>query len=255
MNKRTEKPEHLTPIETPTINQVADADLAALGAAGQEMTAGEFVGTRMNYAKGKWTKIIIQDEQKTAVQLPATASYIVDPLSVAFAWKKWIDKKIAGPPIGPGRPIDGFVLPLREQLGDLDENKWPLRNGKREDPWQSSTQITMKDADNGELYTWVTASWGGRRAVGSFLKTFNREARKHPGQYPKVILGTRGEPSPDYGTIDKPVFKVVDWAVFGEGAAPPGMPLQEPQQLPSQQTKLIAPAKSKSTDIDDEIPF
>jgi hypothetical protein len=211
-HQKIKNPEDQTPVETPVIS---DEDLAALGAAGQEMTAGEFVGTRMNYAKGKWSKVVIQDDKKTAVPLPATASYIVDPLSVAYAWKKWIDKKLLGQ-VGPGRPVDGFILPPREQLGDLD------KIGKQDDPWQHSIQLTMKDADNGELYTWVSSSWGGRREVGKFLKTFNRDARKHPGQYPKVILGTRGEPNPDYGTIDKPVLKVVDWAVFGEGAAPPG---------------------------------
>jgi hypothetical protein len=232
-----------------------DADLDALAAAGNDLTAGDFVGTPLKYAKGKWTKPVVKGEEKVVVEIGATETFTVDPRSYACGWVRWWDKKPTVK-IGPGRPIDGFISPVRSRLPDLNKNDWPWRKDKREDPWQETHQVTMKATDTGELLTWVTPTWGGRKAIGNFLKDYTAKAKQHPGHYPVVTLCSRTKPHPDYGTVDEPILQIVDWQPFGEGAAPAGRRLPQPalpavQELlppPSKQTKMIG-------DMDDEIPF
>jgi hypothetical protein len=158
--------------------------------------------------------------------------------------------------IGPGRPIDGFISPVRSRLPDLNKTDWPWRGDKREDPWQETHQVTMKAADNGELLTWVATSWGGRKAIGNFLKDYTAKAKQHPGKDPVCILTSRSDPHPEYGTVDKPILQIVDWQPFGEGAAPAGRRLPQ-SPLPAVQ-ELLPPSKQTKTigeEMDDEIPF
>lgn len=106
-----------------------------------------------------------------------------------------------------------------------------------------------------------------RKLVG---KDFVGAARKHPGQMPVVMLGSRDEHSPTYGKIAAPLLTIVDWQPFGEGASLRGSGDAVPQSAtmlmlgkpPSDSgdrevidAEVVEPKTPPRRDMDDEIPF
>jgi hypothetical protein len=111
-----------------------------------------------------------------------------------------------------GLIYDGFVVPERESLGDLDQSKWPLGlDGKPADPWQHQMCLVLQNTKTSELFTFVTSSKTGRRAVGNLLRHYNRMVKTNPGEYPVVKLQASGYNHPDarIGWVATPMFTVV----------------------------------------------
>ena len=229
---------------------LSEADLVALAGAARSLLVGDFVGTPLRFVKGPWFKLPAKNQR---VKVGPTDPFAIDVPSYACGWVGWLNRKPVQKYIG--RPIDGFILPTRDQLPDRDKSNWPLdKDGKRSDTWQENHQLVMKDLTTDELCTWTTTSWYGRKAIGRLIDLYAREAKKHPGLMPVVTLSTKDEPSVDYGLIPAPVLTVVDWQAFGEGAAPPGspatLPLEKPRPLLA---PPITPAAGKI--LDDEFEF
>jgi hypothetical protein len=111
-----------------------------------------------------------------------------------------------------GLLYDGFVMPPRETLGDTDEAQW--ENGldnQPADPWQHQNYLVLQRGDTGELFTYVTSSKTGRRAVGNLLRHFDRMERARSGMYPVVRLKVGGFNHRDerIGWVAVPVLAVV----------------------------------------------
>ena len=105
-----------------------------------------------------------------------------------------------------------FIMPLRESLGDLDETKWPEGlDGNPSDPWGHWIYLVLQNVATLELYTFVTSSKTGRRAVGALLRHYDRMARTNPGELPVVRLSTGGFEHKDsrVGWVSVPNFIVV----------------------------------------------
>jgi hypothetical protein len=121
-----------------------------------------------------------------------------------------------------GRPPDrrmslyydpNFVKPQREELGDLNEDAWPLGlSGQPEDPWQHYNFVVLQCVETGALFTFSTRSKTGRRAVGSLLKHYDRDRRTHPNDVPVVRLRSGGYMHPDdrIGFVVTPLFQIVN---------------------------------------------
>jgi len=240
------------PVKTQPTN-----DLLALADEGRELIG---TLTPLKFAKGDWTKGFKDEETPVG----ATAQFVVDVLSYERGWVRWENKQPTFRRMG--RKIDGFIQPTKNELPERDESSWPYNNrGERQDPWQETFQINLRDInavnnDDDGLVTFTTTSWGGRKALGTVIKTYAREASKHPGCMPVVLLNSRMRPT-DFGEQPTPVLKIVYWQPFGEGAAPPGaasMPAPATQpQLPTDEV-LTLPTKSDQPlhkDLDDDIPF
>ena len=105
----------------------------------------------------------------------------------------------------------------------------------------------MKDATSGDLFTWTTTSWYGRKALGKLIDAYVRNAGKHHGKMPVVTLSSKDERSPEYGDIATLVLTIVDWKAFGDGAAPPGVPLKANPKI----TTLIADETADETAVDE----
>ena len=235
-------------VTTETLVQL-DADVAALAAEARDLTDDVRVGDDLRFKKGKWAKNI-GDE---AIKIGATTPFAVDMRSYKRGWIEWRDRKPVFKAIG--RPIDGFVSPVRDRLPDRDESSWPRdAKGVPQDPWQENFSIVMRDLSDGRLCTWTTTSWYGSKALGALLNAYVREQKKHPDQMPVVTLSSETKTTTSYGDVEAPVLKVVDWQPFGEGAAPPGMKLSPPT-LPVTQQILPPPRKSIIGDEMDSIPF
>jgi hypothetical protein len=228
-----------------------DADVAALAAEARELGDDVRVGDALKFKKGRWTKAIGKREN----EITATTSFAIDVRSYKRGWIKWVDRKPVFKMIA--RPIDGFVSPVRDRLGDNDEKRWP-RNSKGEptDPWQENFSVVLRDLGDGRLCTWVTTSWYGSKALGALLNAYVRDQKNHPGLMPVVLLSSEVKSTMNFSDVDAPLLTVVDWQPFGEGAAPPGMRLPLPPLPPVQE--LLPPSKQKKfggNDMDDEIPF
>lgn len=80
-----------------------------------------------------------------------------------------------------GLLYQGFVMPRREELGDLDQSTWPQGlSGQPSDPWQHQICLVLQHVGTQALYTFSTTSQTGRRAVGNLLSHYNRMARRDP---------------------------------------------------------------------------
>jgi hypothetical protein len=137
----------------------------------------------------------------------------------------WIKFNGAGeaPDRHMGLLYDGFRMPLREVLGDLDPSTWELGldNSTPQDPWLHMQCIVLQAAD-ASLFTFSTTTPTGRRAVGNALRHFDRLLRTHPDTYPVVRLGRGGFEHKDkrVGWVDVPLFIVCGRAPRDSAAKP-----------------------------------
>jgi hypothetical protein len=232
------------PYTTETLVRL-DADLVALAAEARELTDDIPVGDGLRFKKGKWLKTV----SEKAIQISATTPFAVDMRSYKRGWLKWVDRKPVYKVIG--RPIDGFLSPVRDRLPDRGETRWPTdARGVPQDPWQENFSIVMRDLSDDRLCTWTTTSWYGSKALGALLNKYTREAKQHPDQMPVVTLSSETKQTMNYGDVEAPVLTIVDWQLFGDGAAPPGMKLRQPE-LPKPQEVLLPIGK----DMSDEVAF
>jgi hypothetical protein len=136
-----------------------------------------------------------------------------------------------------GLLYDGFVKPHRDELSDRDQSKWEIGlDGKPADPWQHHTYLVLQKGGTAELFTFVTSSATGHRAIGNLLRHYDRMQRTNPGEYPVVRLKVGGFEHRDarVGWVATPVFTVV-------GRAP--------------RDSVATPDTSLSADMNDEVPW
>jgi hypothetical protein len=151
----------------------------------------------------------------------------------------WVKFNGAGEP--PDRAMgvlyDGFVMPAREMLGNADQALWEKGlDGKPADPWQHHVYLVLQRGDTAELFTYVTSSITGRRAIGNLLRHYDRLQKTHPDMYPVIRLKVGGFQHRDerVGWVATPVL-----AVFGR--AP--------------KDSAAKPDTSLATQMDDALPF
>ena len=136
-----------------------------------------------------------------------------------------------------GLLYDGFVMPPRHSLGDNDQAQWEIFNGQPQDPWQHTVYLVLERRDEThELFTFVTSSITGRRAVGNLIRHYDRMQKTDTSAYPIVRLKIGGFQHRDdrIGWIKVPVIAVV-------GRAP--------------KESAAKPDSSLGADLNDEIPY
>jgi hypothetical protein len=147
-----------------------------------------------------------------------------------------------------GKPVDRRMVPVkdhplaraRSELGDLDEADWPLdKDGAHSDPWVFTYELPLLDLETDGARLYATSSFGGRQSIGRLARTYAQHQRRNPGKLPVVTLGCESYKHESYGTVQKPVLKIIDW-------------LPDPDWSPPEPS--AGPAGS-SRELDDEIPF
>jgi hypothetical protein len=116
LKPKTEATTLSAPLGAETLAQL-DADVAALAAEARELTEDIRIGDDLKFKKGKWAKIIGDEETK----VNPTTTFAVDMRSYKRGWIKWLDRKPVLKIIA--RPIDGFLSPPRDRLPDRDERR------------------------------------------------------------------------------------------------------------------------------------
>jgi hypothetical protein len=111
-----------------------------------------------------------------------------------------------------GLLYDGFVLPSRDSLGDLDQSRWqPGLSGQPEDPWRHQVCLVLQNPETQAYFTFATTSLTGRRACGNLLRHYDRMQRRGQDDYPVVRLKPSGFQHKEkaIGWVATPSFVVV----------------------------------------------
>jgi hypothetical protein len=111
-----------------------------------------------------------------------------------------------------GLLYDGFKMPPREELGDLDETQWPAGlDNSPQDPWLHQIALPLMNAATQELLVFTTLNDTGRRAVGRLLQHYERMLRLNSDELPIVRLKVGGfnHRDPRVGWVSTPQFAIV----------------------------------------------
>jgi hypothetical protein len=196
-----------------------------------EIAPSSFVGALVKFSKDG--KFVISESGE---EISADKDFIALCDETLVGWIKF-NGQGEPPDRVMGLRYDGFVMPERETLGDLDPRDWPAGlDGQPADPWQHQICLVLQDREALEMYTFSTSSISGRRAIGNLLRHYERLRKSDPDTYPIVRLKAGGfnHRDPRVGWVNTPTFAVV-------GRAP--------------KASAAKPDSSPAKDLDDEIPF
>jgi hypothetical protein len=180
-------------------------------------------------------KFVIVDTQE---EISPDADFVALCDECLVGWIRFSEEEDEPPTRIQGLLYKGFKMPLREDLGDMDERQWPEGlNGGPSDPWLHQMLVVFQGVKTSALFTFSTTSLTGRRSVGLLLNHFNRLRRDDPDAYPIVRMKPSGYTSKKKGVgwVNTPSF-----AVVGRTSK-----------------KLLAtlPDTSPGGDMNDEIPY
>ena len=175
---------------------------------------------------------------------------------------KWQGGAIVDAKMGLVR--EGFMMPHRYSLGDLDEDQWEKGpDGEVRDPWTQSylVQLIELSPPHGTL-TFSGGSYGAKLACQDICKVYSEQGPAQPDIYPVVELGTKSRASKSYGKIVGPWFDVVGWATAddvkagrkaGGGKAKPKAiaPLDKSALKPTPLEEAIAAKVEEGDALDD----
>ena len=171
----------------------------AIENAAREEGAGE-LGALLKFSKGHY--FVGTDE------IPIGREYIAHVQHWVRGWVKFKDGALVESRVG--RVADGYIVPPRDQLDELDETKWendPAGNPK--DPWCHQSYLPLEDIESGEIVTFVSGSSGGRGAISKLCG----RAAKHLATMgsPRIKLGVELYRHRSFGRIEKPSFAITGW--------------------------------------------
>jgi hypothetical protein len=204
--------------------------------AAAEGQQASLAGTLLRFIKGRW----VHKGENGKEELPIGTGLVLVTGECRRGWTKWHNGKPVAHHVG--RVCENYTPPSREEIGNTDESRWPIGlSGKKQDPWQFTFYVPLV-SDDGDLFTFVTSTAGGRMEVSNLFARYAADAHKHPGQAPVVTLGTDTFESKSYGEVDQPRLDIVDWTDR------PEIMLQGPTSQPQPEHE---PTKHE---MDDEIP-
>ena len=170
------------------------------GDAAAENTERVIKGKLLKFSEWRWTK----GKEGTEIEEGTT----LVALGTAAGWVKWY----SGKPIEYLMRQPGKKLRDRHELSDPEGcGTWEIGpDGKPRDPWQNTRFVYFVHPISAEVFTFVTASWGGRQAVNDLGEQIQRMRCARPGASPLVEL--HAEPwLTKFGRKSKPFFKVINW--------------------------------------------
>jgi hypothetical protein len=217
-----------------------DHQISPWEARANETERAVFEGDLLKFKKGQWYR----GEGSKPVENGTRV--ICNMAAFWTGWIRWFNMK---PVEHRGGCLVDFPQHLtRDDLGHNDKSVWETDpKGNPKDPWSPTDMLVMRELDSGDLVTYSTSSDGGRDALGKLCRAFDRNYRKHVGEFPVVELGAESYEHHQHGTTWKPTLKIVGWAKWGDnengvGGGADGPTQDDPRTLVAQ-------------DLDDEIPF
>src|SRR5262249_2173604 len=149
-----------------------------------EIAPASIVGRMVKFSKEG--KFVTHDDGEPVSE---TVEFIALVPETLGGWIRFHKDGETPPDRVQGLLYDGFKPPPGETLGDLDRSKWnDGLNGEPEDPWKHQLNLVLQMVGTQEMFTFVTTSESGRRAVGSLMRHYNRMRQRHPDELPVVKL-------------------------------------------------------------------
>jgi hypothetical protein len=201
-----------------------------------------------NLIVGRMLKFTIDSKYKVdkADILPDNTTLVA--IDVTTAWVKWDDDKPSEHRIT--QPGQGH--PDRADLPDQDKATWkPALNGEPSDPWRDTRYLRLIDPRTGQDYTFVTDTYGGRKAVGDLKSQITNIRFAYPGAVPVVRLASTMMKT-SFGQKPRPEFKVVDWRNKNNTAVQLTHALQN-KAAEEKQTEIEPPFNDQIPSFDDEL--
>jgi hypothetical protein len=195
-----------------------------------EVAPASIVGRLIKFKKGKF--VIADDESEIA----DSEDFICLADMTMIGWVKFNEN--APPDRIMGLLYDGFEMPERETLGDLDQSQWELGLDNRPaDPWQHHIYLVLQKPATQEFFTFAASTVTARRSIGNLLRHYNRTLKMGATDYPVIRLKLSGFNHRDerVGWVPTPAFAVV-------GKAP-------------RHAVGTVPDTSRAADMDDDVPF
>jgi hypothetical protein len=156
-------------VDTSTAVALPDTRTAAQRYVDQEAPAN-IVGRMIKF--GKDGHFVTSDDDEP---IDENAEFVALCDEVLVGWIKFYNDGETPPDRIQGLLYDGFIMPPRDSLGDLDESKWSIGlSGKKEDPWKHQNCLPLQHTATHEMFTFVTTSDTGRRSVCNLLRHYNR---------------------------------------------------------------------------------
>ena len=168
-------------------------------------TVAEKAGNSMIF--GKMLKFTIDGKYKVdkADNLPDNTTLVA--IDVTTAWVKWQH----GKPLEHRITQPGQLHSDRADLPDQDEATWERGlDGAPADPWRDTRYLRLIDPRTGQDYTFVSDTYGGRKAVGDLKSQIANVRFAYPGAVPVVQLASTMMKTA-FGPKPRPEFKVIGW--------------------------------------------
>jgi hypothetical protein len=163
-------------------------------------------GTVLRYDDKQW----FVGKEKTVIA--NGTRFIV--LGIKTGWKRWENGKV----VEFVTEVDGHY-PKRHELGYDDEGAWECGpDDKPADCWKNSREAVLIDPHTCAVYTFCTASAGGRSAVDDLKNAVRNARRVRPGVVPMISLEWQPMPT-RYGMKSKPYLKIMEWSIPGAEVA------------------------------------
>jgi hypothetical protein len=175
------------------------AELENIASAAQEDAGFEKI---LKFKKGEY--FIGEDS------VPLGTEYLAHAVGWTKCWIKFTDGEVAERKLF--RVALGEKPPVREDLDDRDEDNWPKGlDDKPADPWVFQYLLPLENLSNGEIVIFVTASFGGRRAVADLCDTYSKRTKKTNRGQPIIKLAKAEMKTKKFGKVLRPQFEVVGW--------------------------------------------
>ena len=154
---------------------------------------------------GPLLKFVQGDYTLDKVACPLGTRFTANPPYCYRGWVKFVDRS---PVYRIGRVIDGFKPEKRADIGDMDEDLWERdKSGVPEDPWKLTYYLPLKDTEGASAW-FVTATFGGRKAVNKLLDLYAANCARG---LPVIEIGSGVFPNQHSDRTKAPVCKVVGW--------------------------------------------
>ena len=171
---------------------------------GQAVTGHRRLGTMTKYDKGVW----FAGTGATALPIEPGTELVAVITALLIGWVKFVNGDFVDSDMG--YLSEGFVMPKRTELDDLNEDDWEVRpDGTKKDPWSRSNELPLISPGDDAIYTCCTGSKGGLAAIGELCLEYNEELPL----YPLVALGTDSymHKVKSLGRIHVPTLKIVKY--------------------------------------------
>jgi hypothetical protein len=172
-----------------------------------EDIAGGMPGRLIKFSTKVNKFITVDDDSDVATDV----DYVALCPEVLVGWIKFSGND-SPPERVMGLLYDGYRMPPRDELGELDQTQWPagLSNAP-EDPWKHQIALPLMNAATQELLVFTALNDTGRRSVGRLLQHYERMLRLNPGELPivKLKVGGFNHRDPRVGWVSTPQFAIV----------------------------------------------